>query len=68
MCIDRANPVSWSLYGLVTSQLGDVETLVAVPGQGEVTVATFVRSYFGYRHSWLGYVVLMLCGYVAIFA
>jgi hypothetical protein len=52
----------------VTSQLGDVETLVAVPGQGEVTVATFVRSYFGYRHSWLGYVVLMLCGFVAIFA
>ena len=28
-----ANPVSWTLWGLVSSQLGDVQALITVPGQ-----------------------------------
>ena len=38
-------PVSWTLYGLVTSQFGDIKERIDT---GE-TVEEFVRSYFGYR-------------------
>ena len=56
-------PVSWTLYGLLVSQFGDVKEELET---GE-TVEQFMRSYFGFRHDFLGYVTLILLGFVAIF-
>ena len=53
-----ADPVAWSVYGLVTSQLGDVTTLVNNPdivGQ-QPSVKSYVEDNFGYKYDFLGVV------------
>ncbi|KAK9232141.1 hypothetical protein WN943_022384 [Citrus x changshan-huyou] len=47
-----ANPVAWTLYGLIASQFGDVEDQME---NGE-TVKHFLRDYFGFKHDFLGLV------------
>ncbi|KAK1279749.1 putative pleiotropic drug resistance protein 7 [Acorus gramineus] len=59
-----ACPVAWTLYGLVASQFGDVEDQME---SGEA-VEAFVRAYFGFRHDLLGIVVVVLVGFVVVFA
>ncbi|XP_039166274.1 pleiotropic drug resistance protein 1 isoform X4 [Eucalyptus grandis] len=51
-------PIFWTLYGLVASQFGDVKDVL---DSGE-TVEEFVRSYFGFRHDFLGVVAIVLVG------
>ncbi|XP_024930413.3 pleiotropic drug resistance protein 1 isoform X2 [Ziziphus jujuba] len=51
-----ACPVAWTLYGLVTSQFGDVKDSLE-SGQ---TVEDFVRTYFGFRHDFLGVVAVVI--------
>ncbi|XP_030543117.1 pleiotropic drug resistance protein 1-like [Rhodamnia argentea] len=58
-----ACPLSWTLYGLVASQYADVQTRLVT---GE-TVEEFVRSYFGFRHDFLGVVAIMLVGFAVLF-
>ncbi|XVE54347.1 hypothetical protein DITRI_Ditri03aG0073100 [Diplodiscus trichospermus] len=57
-------PVSWSLWGMATSQYGDVHTKLE---SGE-TVAQFMEDYFGFRHDWLWIVCLVLIGFTLLFA
>ncbi|CAI5480132.1 unnamed protein product [Closterium sp. Yama58-4] len=62
------NPVSWTLYGLNASQLGDVTTTLQVPGVSpDPTVQVYLEEVFGYQHSWLGYVVLVNIGFIILF-
>ncbi|CAI7855803.1 unnamed protein product [Closterium sp. NIES-53] len=62
------NPVSWTLYGLNASQLGDVTTTLQVPGvTPDPTVQAYLEEVFGYQHSWLGYVVLVNIGFIILF-
>lgn len=58
-----ACPVSWTLYGLTTSQFGDLDNYISP----EVTVKEFLRSYFGFRHDFLGEVAGMLVAFTLIF-
>ena len=60
------NPVSWTLFGLVASNVGDLDdAFITLNGQTEPTsVPDFLRNQFGYRHDWLGYVVLILIGWI----
>lgn len=59
-----ACPVSWTVYGLVTSQFGDVHERL---DSGE-TVVEFLRDFFGFRHDFLGVVAVMVVGFAALFA
>ncbi|KAF3447187.1 hypothetical protein FNV43_RR12367 [Rhamnella rubrinervis] len=59
-----ACPVSWSLYGLIASQFGDIKHTLE---SGE-TVQDFVRSYYGYRHDFLGVVAAVIVGISVLFA
>ncbi|XP_042413622.1 ABC transporter G family member 36-like isoform X1 [Zingiber officinale] len=57
-------PVAWTLYGLVVSQFGDVhENLEDGP-----SVSEFVRSYFGFRHNFLGVVATVIVAFPVLFA
>ncbi|KAE8657616.1 Pleiotropic drug resistance protein 1 [Hibiscus syriacus] len=50
-------PVSWTFYGLVVSQFGDLKTPLVdgeFPGQ---MVEEYFRSYYDFRHDFLGVVV-----------
>ncbi|KAI3455373.1 hypothetical protein Pfo_012036 [Paulownia fortunei] len=58
-----ACPVSWTLYGLGTSQLGDVEDYM----NPEQTVKEFMRSYFGFRHDFLGVVAGVIVAFTVLF-
>ncbi|KAE7997396.1 hypothetical protein FH972_002037 [Carpinus fangiana] len=63
-----ACPVAWTLYGLVVSQFGDIETeLVDSSIKGE-TVEGFVRRYFGFKHEFLGVVAGMVVFWTVLFA
>ncbi|XP_073017629.1 pleiotropic drug resistance protein 1-like [Primulina eburnea] len=59
-----ANPVAWSLYGLVVSQFGDVEDQLDT----KQSVQDFVRDYFGFRHDLLGLAAGVIVGFVVVFA
>ncbi|KAL0924983.1 hypothetical protein M5K25_003282 [Dendrobium thyrsiflorum] len=52
-----ACPLAWTLYGLISSQYGDDNNLLDM----KETVAEFVKSYFGYRHDYLGVVADDIC-------
>ncbi|XP_052732540.1 pleiotropic drug resistance protein 1-like [Vigna angularis] len=56
-------PVSWTLYGLVTSQFGDIKERIE---SGE-SVEEFVRSYFGYRDDFVGVAAAVLVGFSLLF-
>lgn len=56
-------PISWTLYGLVASQFGDIKAELDT----NETVEEFVRSYFGFRHDFVGYVAIIIAGLAVLF-
>ncbi|KAL6533835.1 transcription factor [Orobanche hederae] len=58
-----ANPIAYTLYGLVVTQFGEIKDVMET---GE-TVEDFLRSYFGFRHDMLGFVAAVLIGFVVLF-
>lgn len=56
-------PVSWTLYGLLTSQFGDIKDTL---DSGE-TVEDFMKDYFGYRKDFLGVVAVVHVGISVLF-
>ncbi|CAL4958575.1 unnamed protein product [Urochloa decumbens] len=64
-----ANPVSWTLYGLLTSQFGDLDQpLLLADGVTSTTVVAFLEQHFGFRHDFLGVVAAMVAGFCVLFA
>ncbi|WOL15670.1 hypothetical protein Cni_G24451 [Canna indica] len=61
------DPVAWTIYGAVVSQLGKKENMVEIPGRSSVTVKEFLRETLGFEHSFLGYVALAHIGFVLVF-
>eukprot|EP00268_Persea_americana_P017565 TRINITY_DN1848_c0_g1_i2.p1 TRINITY_DN1848_c0_g1~~TRINITY_DN1848_c0_g1_i2.p1 ORF type:complete len:1048 (+),score=151.55 TRINITY_DN1848_c0_g1_i2:75-3146(+) len=60
-----ACPVSWTLYGMVVSQFGDIQVVMT---DANKTVAEFVTDYFGYKHDFLGAVAGGIIGFTVLFA
>ncbi|XP_020550291.1 pleiotropic drug resistance protein 1-like isoform X1 [Sesamum indicum] len=58
-------PISWTLYGLVASQFGDIKAQL---DDNDQTVEEFVRNYFGFRHDFVGYVAVIIAGIAVLFA
>lgn len=59
-----ANPVAWTLYGLVASQFGDINHEL----ESKQTVKQFLKSYFGFRHDFIGVVAAMVAVFGLVFA
>ncbi|KAK8936592.1 Pleiotropic drug resistance protein 3 [Platanthera zijinensis] len=59
-----ACPVAWTLYGLAASQFGDIEDKLET---GE-PVYQFLRTYYGFRHEFLGVVATVVVGFAVLFA
>ncbi|KAL8130556.1 LOW QUALITY PROTEIN: hypothetical protein V2J09_019711 [Rumex salicifolius] len=64
-------PTSWTLFGMLSSQYGDVETRIDVFGQSK-TVSGFLNDYFGFDRDQLGLVAAVLIafplGFASLFA
>ncbi|XVF26672.1 hypothetical protein REPUB_Repub14bG0037900 [Reevesia pubescens] len=58
-------PVSWTLYGLVVSQFGDIQVILE-DGNGE-TVEQYLRNSFDFRHEFLGVVAAVILGFTVLF-
>ncbi|KAK6929096.1 hypothetical protein RJ641_005301 [Dillenia turbinata] len=52
-----ASPVAWTIYGLVTSQIGDIDDPVEVPGRGSTPVKQYLKDNLGFDYNFLGAVV-----------
>ncbi|XP_071685616.1 ABC transporter G family member 32-like [Rutidosis leptorrhynchoides] len=64
-----ANPVAWSLYGLLTSQYGDVnEPVKLADGSTSVPLRQFLNDQFGYKHEFLGVAATAVVGFCLLFA
>ena len=59
-----ACPVAWSLYGLVTSQFGDIEDTLL---DSNVTVKQYLDDYLGFKHDFLGVVAVVIVGFTVLF-
>ncbi|KAM0864568.1 hypothetical protein ACQ4PT_043847 [Festuca glaucescens] len=62
-----ADPVSWTIYGVVASQFGESTGTISVPGGSPVLVKKFLHDNLGMRHDFLGYIVLGHFAYVIAF-
>lgn len=51
-------PLSWTLYGLIASQFGDVQDKLDT----KETVEQFLENFFDYKHDFVGYVAVILVG------
>lgn len=61
------NPVSWSLYALLASQLGNVQATITDFNGSTITVGEFMVERFGFKYSMVGPIVAILFGYVLFF-
>ncbi|XP_061340275.1 pleiotropic drug resistance protein 2-like isoform X6 [Gastrolobium bilobum] len=62
-----ASPVAWTLYGLITSQLGDRIAEVEIPGAGSMGLKEFLKQNFGYDYDFLPAVAAAHVGWVLLF-
>lgn len=62
-----ASPVAWTIYGLVTSQVGDKMDLVEIPGFGAIPVKVYLEKFLGYKYDFLGAVAVAHVGWVLLF-
>ncbi|GFY93424.1 pleiotropic drug resistance 6 [Actinidia rufa] len=61
------SPIAWTLYGLVTSQVGDKNVLLEVPGEGDVPLKLFLKHYMGFEYEFLPVVAVAHIGWVIVF-
>lgn len=62
-----ASPVAWTIYGLITSQIGDKEDPVAIPEGGSITVKFYLKRNLGFDYDFLGTVAVAHIGFVLLF-
>nr|XP_043614750.1 pleiotropic drug resistance protein 1-like [Erigeron canadensis] len=59
-----ANPIAWTIYGMVVSQFGDYNDVLA---NGE-TVKEYLDRFYGFKHSFLGPIAGVHVGLIFFFA
>ncbi|ONK78781.1 uncharacterized protein A4U43_C02F22340 [Asparagus officinalis] len=62
-----ASPAAWILDGIMTSQFGDLESLLEIPGQASVPVKVFLKNSFGYEYEFLKHVALLNAAFAITF-
>ncbi|GAA0156193.1 ATP-binding cassette [Lithospermum erythrorhizon] len=61
------SPVAWTIYGLVTSQIGNLTEPVQIPGLGDIPLKTYIKEYLGYEYDFLPVVALAHVGWAILF-
>ena len=56
--------MAWTIYGLVASQFGDITNVMKSENE---SVQEFIRSYFGFKHDFIGVCAIMVSGFVVLF-
>ncbi|CAJ1967703.1 unnamed protein product [Sphenostylis stenocarpa] len=61
------SPVAWTIYGLVTSQVGDKKSPIEVPGFRLMTVKDYLERQLGFQHDFLGVVAVTHVAFCLLF-
>jgi hypothetical protein len=59
--------VAWTIYGLVTSQVGDNNNPIEVPGYRLMTVKDYLERQLGFEYDFLGFVALAHIAFCLLF-
>ncbi|KAK4385528.1 Pleiotropic drug resistance protein 2 [Sesamum angolense] len=62
-----ASPVAWTIYGLVTSQVGNRNDPVEVPGFPNISVKEYLDRFLGFKYDFLGAVAGAHVGWAILF-
>ncbi|XP_009141587.1 ABC transporter G family member 39 [Brassica rapa] len=62
-----ATPVAWTLYGIITSQVGDQDSIVQIAGVGNMSLKTLMKDGFGFEHDFLPVVAAVHIGWILLF-
>ncbi|RDX62154.1 ABC transporter G family member 34, partial [Mucuna pruriens] len=62
-----AVPNAWTLYGIVTSQLGDQNTQLQIPGAGNMGLKELLKESLGYDYHFLPVVAIVHIAWVLLF-
>ncbi|XP_062172265.1 pleiotropic drug resistance protein 2-like isoform X2 [Alnus glutinosa] len=62
-----ASPVAWTIYGIFTSQVGDMKNLLEIPGSKPKAVDAFLKDYMGFHYDFLVPIVFAHIGWVLLF-
>ncbi|CAF2079054.1 unnamed protein product [Brassica napus] len=58
----RHTPVAWTLYCIITSQVGDKDSIVQIAGVGDMSLKTLLKYGFGFEHDFLPVVAAVHIG------
>ncbi|BDA47821.1 probable pleiotropic drug resistance protein 1 [Coccomyxa sp. Obi] len=62
------DPLTYTVEGLIASQLGDIhDQYIAFEDGTTASVAQYIRVQYDYKHDFIGYCVLILCGFILLF-
>ncbi|KAJ9542752.1 hypothetical protein OSB04_029258 [Centaurea solstitialis] len=61
------SPVSWTMYGLLTSQVGQQNGAFVVAGAGDITVKGFIKEEFGFEYDFLPVVAAAHVGWILLY-
>lgn len=59
--------MAWTLYGLVTSQVGDKDQDLIIPGAGTMKLKTFLKDELGFEYKFLPAVAVAHIGWNLLF-
>ncbi|MED6148026.1 ABC transporter G member 39 [Stylosanthes scabra] len=62
-----ANPVAWTLYGLITSQLGNSDAELEIPGSGTMLLKQLLKDNLGFDYDFLPVVAVVHIGWGLLF-
>ncbi|KAK7337204.1 hypothetical protein VNO77_17767 [Canavalia gladiata] len=62
-----ASPNAWTIYGLVTSQLGDKNTQIEIPGAKSMRLKELIKESLGYDYHFLPVVAAVHVGWALLF-
>ena len=62
-----ASPTAWTIYGLVTSQVGDKNSLVEMPGEGVISLKLYLDKRMGFEYDFLRVVAVAHIVFVILF-
>ncbi|KAF7820256.1 pleiotropic drug resistance protein 2-like [Senna tora] len=62
-----ACPTAWTIYGVVTSQVGDKSDLLEVPGSTPMSVKEYLKKQMGFEYDFLGAVAAAHIAFAILF-
>lgn len=61
------NPMTWTTWGLVASQVGDEQNVISNPDGTTTTIADYVGTELGLPHYYIGWCVLITACWCLLF-